>query len=204
MPITPLHALSLMFLYFRDKRRIDPLALAVSSAFIDLEVAYYMLITEPLDHRLWHGFALALTVYPILTTLGVYAAERVFTSQLQSAYNKLRLNASQVQYPASTIYFCSLIGGFTHIFFDMFTHKDMPYVLYPIVYGNPFYLGTTAIIVEATVILLALYSCLEWLKATKQLTLKHAILISLFHFSMLLSTKFKLYGWTLPPKGVLN
>lgn len=167
MPITPLHALSLMFLYFRDKRRIDPLALAVSSAFIDLEVAYYMLITEPLDHRLWHGFALALTVYPILTTLGVYAAEQVFTSQLQSAYNKLRLNASQVQYPASTIYFCSLIGGFTHIFFDMFTHKDMPYVLYPIVYGNPFYLGTTAIIVEATVILLALYSCLEWLKATK-------------------------------------
>lgn len=167
MPITPLHALSLMFLYFRNKRRFDPLALTVSSTFIDLEAAYYLLIMEPLNHRIWHGFALALTAYPVLITLGVYAAERSFTSQLQSAYNKLRLYTKQAQYPVATIYLCSLIGSFTHIFFDMFTHRDMPYVLYPATYGNPFYLGTTAIVVELIVILLALYSCLEWLKAAK-------------------------------------
>lgn len=165
MPITPLHALSLMFLYFRDRRRFDPLALAVSSSFIDLEVAYYLLIMEPLSHRLLHSFTLALTVYPILTTLGVYIAERLFTGKLQSIYNKLRLKTSHVQYQILTIYFCSLIGGFTHIFFDMFTHKDMPYVLYPIIYGNPFYLGTAAIVVELAVILLALYSCGLWLNS---------------------------------------
>jgi hypothetical protein len=167
MPITPLHALSLMFLYFRDKRRLDPLALTVSSTFIDLETLYYMLIMEPLNHRLWHSFALALTVYPALVTIGVYASERLFAGKLQSAYNTLRLGTSQVRYSASTVYFCSLIGSFTHIFFDMFTHQDMPYVLYPIVYGNPFYLGTTAKVVELAVILLALYSCIEWLKAAK-------------------------------------
>ncbi|MEM3704606.1 MAG: DUF4184 family protein [Candidatus Bathyarchaeia archaeon] len=165
MPITPLHALSLMFLHFRDKRRFDPLALAVSSTFVDLEAAYYLLIMEPLDHRLWHGFALALTVYPVLTTLGVYAAGRSFASQLQSTYNKLRLKTSQVQYSASTIYYCSLVGGFTHIFFDMFTHKDMPYVLYPIAYGNPFYIGNASLMVEITVILFAFYSLFEWIKA---------------------------------------
>jgi len=167
MPITSLHALSLMFLYFRYRKRFDPLALAVSSSFVDLEAAYYLLIMEPLNHRLLHSFTLALTIYPILTTLGVYIAERLFTGKLQSVYNKLGLKVSHVQYPILAIYFCSLIGGFTHIFFDMFTHKDMPYVLYPIIYGNPFYLGTAAIVVELAVILLALYSCLAWLKTAK-------------------------------------
>ncbi|MGB9671728.1 MAG: DUF4184 family protein [Candidatus Bathyarchaeales archaeon] len=167
MPITPLHALAPMFLYFRDRRGFDPLALAVSSTFIDLEAAYYLLLMEPLNHRLLHSFALTLIIYPILTTLGVYIVERLFTEKLQGIYNKLRFKTSHVQYPISTIYFCSLIGSFTHIFFDMFTHKDMPYVLYLIAYGNPFYLGTAAIVVELAVILLALYSCLVWLKTAK-------------------------------------
>jgi hypothetical protein len=170
MPITPLHALSLMFLYFGDKKKFDPLALAVSSTFIDLETLYYLLVMEPLNHRIWHGFALALTLYPILTTTGVYAFERLFAGKLQFAYSMLRFKTSHVQYHASTIYLCSLTGAFTHVFFDMFTHQDMPYVIYPIAYGNPFYLGaTTALAVEITVILLALYSCKQWMKTAKTL-----------------------------------
>lgn len=162
MPLTPLHALSLMFLYFKDKKRIDPLALTVSATFIDLEPLYYLLVKEPLDHRIWHGFALALTVYPILLAIGVYIIERLFEGKLWTAYNALRLKPIQVKYPILTVYFCSSIGGFTHVFFDMFTHKDMPYVIYPSVYGNPFYTGNSSIIIEITVILLAVYSLLQW------------------------------------------
>jgi len=165
MPITPLHALSLMFLYFKDKKRIDPLALTVSATFIDLEPLYYLLVGEPLDHRIWHGFALALTAYPILVTIGVYITERLFKEKLWSIYNILRLKPKRVQYPLLTVYLCSLLGGFTHVFFDMFTHKDMPYVIYPLAYGNPFYMGNASIIVEIIVILLAAYSILQWIKA---------------------------------------
>ena len=165
MPITPLHALSLMFLYFKDKKRIDPLALTVSATFIDLEPLYYLLVGEPLDHRIWHGFALAITVYPILVTIGVYIAEHLFGEKLWIAYNALRLKPKQVQYPLLTVYLCSLLGGFTHVFFDMFTHKDMPYVIYPLAYGNPFYLGNASIIIEIIVVLLSAYSLFEWIKA---------------------------------------
>ena len=165
MPITPFHALSLMFLYFKDKKRIDPLALTVSATFIDLEPLYYLLVGEPLDHRIWHGFALALTAYPILVTIGVYITERLFKEKLWSIYNILRLKPKRVRYPLLTVYLCSLLGGFTHVFFDMFTHKDMPYVIYPLAYGNPFYMGNASIIVEIIVILLAAYSILQWIKA---------------------------------------
>jgi membrane-bound metal-dependent hydrolase YbcI (DUF457 family) len=57
-----------------------------------------------------------------------------------------------------------LIGGLSHVFFDMFTHKDMPYVIFPLTNGNPFYLGQASITAELAVILLTAYSLLQWLK----------------------------------------
>lgn len=164
MPITPLHGLALMFLYFKDKRRIDPLALTVSATFIDLEPLYYSIVGVPLSHTIWHGFAVSLTVYPILVTFGVYMVEHFFEARLWSAYNGLRLAPKQIKYPLPRIYFCSLIGGVSHVFFDMFTHKNMPYVIYPLANGNPFYIGTASITVEVAVILLSIYSCLHWLR----------------------------------------
>lgn len=164
MPVTPLHGLAVLFLYFKDKRRIDPLALTASATVVDLEPLYYYLIGEPISHRIWHGYALALTVYPILITIGTYIAERFFERKLESAYNTLSLEPSQVKYPLANIFFCSLVGGLSHIFFDMFTHEHMPYVVYPLANGNPFYLGQASIIVELTVIILAVFSCLLWLK----------------------------------------
>jgi hypothetical protein len=164
MPITPLHGLAFIFIYFKNKRRVDPLALMVSATFIDLEPLYYFLLGEPLDHRFWHGFTLALTVYPILLTFGVYVAERLFEGKLWTAYNMVRLNPVQVKYPLLNIYGLSLLGGFSHVFLDMFTHEKMPYVLYPFINGNPFYIGQASIIVEITVILLTIYSLNCWLK----------------------------------------
>lgn len=164
MALTPFHALAFMFLYFRNKRKVDPLALAVSTTFIDLETFYYFLLGEPLDHRLLHGFMIALTVYPLIVTFGVYTVERFFEKKLWLTYGRLRLKPLQVRYPLGIIYLNSFLGGFSHIFLDMFTHKDMPYVMYPLAYGNPFYIGQASILVDAAVILLAIYSCLIWLR----------------------------------------
>lgn len=163
MPITPLHGLAVLFVYFRKKAKIDPLALTVSATFIDLEPLYFWLIREPLDHRMWHGFALALTIYPTLTSLGVYLTEHFFEEKLWFIYNGLRLKPIKVRYPLLTIYVVSLFGAFSHVFFDMFTHENMPYVIYPWAEGNPFYMGQASIIVEITVIFLAIYSCWKWL-----------------------------------------
>jgi len=165
MPITPLHATALFFLYFRDRRRIDPLALAVSTTFIDLEPFYYILLGESLDHRVWHGFTLALTLYPILVTIGVYVAESLFENKLLTAYKWLGLNPVKAKYPLLNIYLLSLFGGFSHIFLDMFTHHEMFWVLYPFANGNPFYNWQAAIIVEAAVIMLSIYSLWCWLKS---------------------------------------
>jgi len=164
MPLTPFHALAFLFLYFRDKKRIDPLALTVSTTFIDLEPLYYIILGEPLDHRVWHGFTLALTIYPILTTVGVCIAERFFEKRLWAVYNWLRLKPVKAKYPPLNIYLLSLFGGFSHIFLDMFTHPEMFWVLYPFVMGNPFYMWQVAVAVEVAVIILSIYSLTYWLK----------------------------------------
>jgi len=164
MPITPLHGLAFMFLYFKDKHRVDPLALAISTTFIDLEPLYYILLGEPIDHRIFHGLTLALTVYPILVVLVVYIVESLFKDKLFSLYEKIRLNPVKAKYPMPNIYLLSLFGGFIHVFLDMFTHNEMFWVLYPFAYGNPFYIGPASIIVEISVIILMLYSLKCWLK----------------------------------------
>jgi hypothetical protein len=167
MPLTPFHGLAVFFLYFKNKRRIDPLALLASATFIDLEPLYYILIGESLDHQLWHGFALALTVYPVLIAVTVYSVERLFDHKLWSTYTTLKLKPYQVKYSLLSIYLCCLFGGFSHIFFDMFTHESMPYVIYPLFFGNPFYIGQASGIVEVTVVALALYSVFCWSKTQK-------------------------------------
>ncbi|MEM2130489.1 MAG: DUF4184 family protein, partial [Candidatus Bathyarchaeia archaeon] len=156
---------AVLSLYFKRKRTIDPLALSASATFVDLEPLYYLLIGEPLDHQIWHGFALVLTVYPLLIAVGVYAMERFFENKLLSMYGALRLKPPQVNYSLGAIYLCCLLGGFSHIFFDMFTHEHMPYVVYPLFFGNPFYLGQASGIVAAAVIALACYSVFCWRKA---------------------------------------
>jgi hypothetical protein len=168
MPLTPVHGLSVLFLYFKNKRGVDPLALVASATIVDLEPLYYVLSGEFLNHHMiWHGYAFALTVYPILISLAIYAVERLFEKQLWSTYTALRLKPEKVRYSLLSVYLCCLIGGFSHIFFDMFTHENMPYVLYPLVSGNPFYLGQASGIVELTVIALAFYSVYCWVKNAK-------------------------------------
>jgi hypothetical protein len=134
---------------------------------VDLEPLFYIFIGQSLDHQIWHGYAFALTIYPVLVGLAVYSAERLLEKNLWSAYSLLRLKPTLVKYPPLTVYLCCLAGGFSHIFFDMLTHADMPYVIYPLAYGNPFYIGGASGIVEAAAIALSIYSVFLWLKAPK-------------------------------------
>jgi len=122
MPITPFHATAFLFLYFKDKRRVDPLALVISTTFIDLEPLYYVILGDPLDHRIWHGFTLALTIYPVLVTAAVYLMERLFENRLRTIYKWARFDPVRVRYPLRNIYLISIFGGFSHVFLDMFCH----------------------------------------------------------------------------------
>lgn len=167
MPLTPFHGLAVLFLYFKNKRSVDPFALFASAAMVDLEPLYYALSGELFDHRIWHGYALILTIYPILLSLAVYFVERRCEGKLWSAYAALRFKPEKVKYSLLSIYVCCLIGGFSHIFFDMFTHECMPYVVYPLVFGNPFYLGQASGIVELCVVALAFCSIYCWSKTQK-------------------------------------
>jgi membrane-bound metal-dependent hydrolase YbcI (DUF457 family) len=167
MPSPPVHALAVLSPYFKRKKWFDPLALAASATAIDLESLYYLLMGEPLDHRIWHSFAFTLTLYPVLIGLSVYFAERLLENRLRPAYSALRLKPDRVKYPLSSIYLCCLVGGLSHVFFDMFTHESMPYILYPLLYGNPFYLGQARFVVEGAAVVLAVYSVYLWWKTQK-------------------------------------
>lgn len=147
--------------------QIDPLALIVSTTFIDLEPLYYIVLGESLDHRIWHGLTLALTIYPVLVTLGVYMVERFFEGKLWTVYNWVGLNPMRAGYPLLNIYLLSFFGGFSHVFLDMFTHPEMLWVLYPFAEGNPFYNWHVSIVIEGVVIILSIYSLLCWLKSRR-------------------------------------
>ena len=94
----------------------------------------------------------------------MYFAERHYESKLWSVYGKLRLNPSRVKYPLFSVYLTFLVGGFSHIFFDMLTHKSLPYVFYPIAFGNPFYVGQASIVVDAFIAVVAFCSVVWWLR----------------------------------------
>jgi hypothetical protein len=171
MPLPPIHGLVALVPYFKNKARLDPLALVAGATFVDLESLVYILLGNPVDHQMWHGYAVGLTVYPILVALFVYSMERLLEGNVQSAYHILGFRTNRVKYPPLTIYLCCLAGAFSHLFFDMFTHPDLPYIIYPLRTGNPFYIGQYSGIVELVTIALAAVSIFLWWKNAK--TPKH-------------------------------
>lgn len=168
MPITPLHALILLPLYFRYREKVDPLAITASAMLVDLEPLYHLLLNERPHHRVWHGLITSLTIYPIIIAIGVFIAERIIESELRSLYGFLWLRPVRVKYGLLNAYFCSLIGGASHVFLDALTHENMPYAVYPIAYGNPLYVEQVSVAVNVAVILMSLYSCMVWLRLRKR------------------------------------
>ncbi len=167
MPLPPVHGLAALLPYFKNKALLDPLALVASATAVDVEPLIYIFLGQPLTHQIWHGWLLTLTIYPVLVALFVFSVERLLEGNVQSAYKTLRFNTDRAKYPPHTIYLCCLLGGASHMLFDMFTHQNLPYVIYPITYGNPFYLGQYTGIIELTSIGLALATVFLWWKNQK-------------------------------------
>jgi hypothetical protein len=156
-----------MSIYFRLERRIDPLALVISSSIVDLEPFFVLLfnLQQP-PHGFWHSyFGVLLLSVPL--TLGVYLVESKGSRAVERSYRILKIDSAQVKHGLGVIFYTNLVGGFSHVFFDMFTHKSFPYVLYPLVkFSNPFWMGLeVAMVVEAFVVLLSAYSCWLWIES---------------------------------------
>jgi hypothetical protein len=168
MPLPPVHGLAVLSPYFKRKATFDPLALVASATFVDLEPLFYILVGQlNLTHQIWHGYLLVLTIYPVLVGLFVYSMERLLEGKIWSAYNMLGFKPDRVKYSPLTIYLCCLAGGFSHLLFDMFTHQSLPYIIFPVVSGNPFYLGYASGIVEAIALGFAVFSVFLWWKNSK-------------------------------------
>lgn len=146
---------------------MDPLALIVSSSVIDLEPFFVLFfgLRQPV-HGFWHSY-FGVLLLAVLLTLGVHVVELRAARVVEIGWRMLRIDRVRVRYPLKVVFYSNVIGGFSHVFFDMFTHRSFPYVLYPVVrFSNPAWMGIeAALVVEAFVVLLSVYSCWLWLKS---------------------------------------
>lgn len=164
MPLNPLHFSAIAPLHFKRPENFDIIALLCSSTFVDLELLYCLLIGKPMSHGFWHSYFFVLTIYPVVLSLIVYVTERRFNKTIFSVYRFFRFFPKRVEYSFKTIYFCCLIGGISHIFFDMWGHENSPYVLFPFYEGNPFWIGESSIIIFVLVSLLSFYTVFLWIR----------------------------------------
>jgi hypothetical protein len=164
LPPNPLHFSAVAPLHFKRPETFDITALLFSSTFVDLELLYYFLIGKPMSHGLWHSYFFVLTIYPIVLSLIVYVAERRIEKTIFGVYRVFRFFPKKVKYSFKTIYFCCLVGGISHIFFDMWIHENSPYVLFPFYEENPFWIGKWSIIIDLIVGLLSVYTVFLWIR----------------------------------------
>lgn len=164
MPANPFHFLAIAPLHFRRPENFDITALLFSSTSVDLELLYYFLTEKHMNHGLWHSYFFVLTIYPVVLSLIVYVTERKLDKTIFRVYRFFRFFPKKVRYSFKTIYLCCLIGGVSHIFFDMWTHETSPYILFPFYEENPFWIGEWSIIIIVLVSLLSLYTVLLWIR----------------------------------------
>ena len=117
-----------------------------------------------MGHGIWHSYLFVLTIYPVALSLIVHIAERRFDATIFGIYRFFRFFPKKVRYSFKTVYFCCLLGGISHIFFDMWVHEISPYVLFPFYEANPFWIGRWSIIIDLIVVLLSFYTVYLWMK----------------------------------------
>lgn len=162
MPATPLHFLSIAFLNLKRPERFDLVAFFFASGVIDLEPLHLYLTGVVPDHQIWHSYLFVTTVYLAFVSVAVWIAENKFEGVIKKIFSVSQVDASHVKHAPRVIVLSVLIGGVSHVFFDMFTHKEMPYVIFPLLYGNPFWLGSWQILIDSLVVALSLYSVWIW------------------------------------------
>jgi len=164
VPLTPLHFLAVASLHFKRPEIFDITALLFSSTFVDLELVFFLLTAHHMSHRLWHSYFFVLTAYPAVLSLILYFAERRFEGKIKSVARFFMFSPKKIKYSFKQIYFSCLIGGVSHIFFDMWTHEVSSYVLFPFYEGNPFWIGEWSIIILSLVALLSIYTVFLWMR----------------------------------------
>lgn len=164
MPPTPLHFSAIAPLYFRRPKSFDITALLLSSALVDLELLVFLLNGKPMIHAFWHSYLFVLTIYPAVLSAAVYLLEGMIGKKIKSVYNFFGFFPEMTRYPFKAIYASCLVGGASHIFFDMWVHQNSSWVLFPFYEGNPFWIGGWSIIVFGLVTMLSLYTVFLWMK----------------------------------------
>ena len=164
MPATPLHFLAIAPLYFKMPTKFDITGLLTSSMFVDLELVYYFLVENHTGHGFWHSYFFVLTAYPIVLTVIIYLMHKKCGKTILNIYDFFRIHPNRISHSFKSIYFSCLVGGVSHIFFDMWTHNYSDYVLYPVYSHNRFWLGHWSIIILLLVCALSLYTAFLWIK----------------------------------------
>jgi len=131
---------------------------------VDLELVLSFLLVGSLTHGVWHSYLFVLTIYPIAVGLFVYAVERWLEGTVFRVYRFFRFYPKRVRYPFRTIYLCCLVGGVSHVFFDMWTHEVSSYILFPLVTRNLFWIGEWSYVVFTLMVLLSFYAVFLWAK----------------------------------------
>ena len=162
MPATPLHFLAVAFLHLKRPERFDLVALLFSAILLDLEPLYLILVGAVPDHQVWHSFLFVTTLYLVAVSAGVWLLENRFEGTIARTFSFFRLDASNIKRTPGAILLSTLIGGTSHVFLDMFSHEEMPYVVYPLSYGNPFWLGAWDPVAGWFAAALGLYSVWAW------------------------------------------
>ena len=115
-----------------------------------------------MTHGFWHSYFFVLTIYPVVVSLVVYVIERRFERTIFRIYRFFRFYPGKVRYSLKTAYMCCLVGGVSHVFFDMWTHEVSSYVLFPFFVKNPFWVGEWRIVIFVVMILLSFYTVFLW------------------------------------------
>jgi len=160
-------------------------ALLWSSTLVDFELLCFLLTGRPFYHGFWHSYIFVLTVYPVMLSLIIYMAERKFDKTLLDVYRFFRFYPREVRYSFKKVYISCLIGGVSHLFFDMWVHKTSPYILFPIHTVNHFWIGEWGNLIYIPVSVLSLYSVFLWIRQMKihQETLKQGLMAQQDHMN---------------------
>lgn len=164
MPPNPLHFSAIAPLHFKWPKSFDITALLFSSTLVDVELLVFHLNGEPMIHGFWHSYLFVLTIYPTVLSPILYFAERRIGKKIDRIYRLFKFFPETVCYPLKTIYSSCLVGGVSHIFFDMWVHQNSSWVLFPFCEGNLFWIGEWSIIVFGLVTLLSLYAVFLWIR----------------------------------------
>ncbi len=120
MPLTPFHwSIVLLGILFFNTFYIP--ALAVSSVLMDLEPLYFhFLVPDPEGyiHRFFHTY-IGVTILGLIVGIALIKGRKIVDQFMGFFKLDQRLVSSKL------ILFSSLIGAWSHVFFDSFLHKDI-------------------------------------------------------------------------------